>query len=292
MVAQAPDNANGNASPLLATRGLGMTFNGSIVALDDVCVSFTRQDFVVVLGPSGAGKSTLLRSLNRLNDPTAGRVLFQGEDVTRASGTKLRRLRQNVGMIFQQFNLVGRRTVLQNVLAGRSCFAKGPLRLPLSWAGAFSRADREIAFDALERVGIEVKAFERADNLSGGQQQRVAIARLIAQQPKAVLADEPIASLDPASADVVMRMLRELHHDQGIPVIVNLHQVDMARRYAKRVIGMRAGRVVFDGPPDRLEDRVVRELYHGQDDAGQQTNACTDTDPEPTTLKTYPVREY
>ena len=291
MVAQAHNNPPMTQHPLLATRGLGMTFNDSVVALHDVTVSFSNDDFVVVLGPSGAGKSTLLRSLNRLNNPTQGKVLFEGNDVTRASGARLRRLRQNVGMIFQQFNLVGRRSVLQNVLAGRASFAKAPMRLPLTWVGVFSRADREAAFDALCRVGIEVKAYERADHLSGGQQQRVAIARLIAQRPKAVLADEPIASLDPASADVVMRMLRELHHDQGIPVVVNLHQVEMARRYAKRIIGMRAGRVVFDGPPDRLDDQVVRELYHGRTSNEQVHQNPPRYAFEPTTTKNDPVRE-
>lgn len=249
------------ADCILATRSLGVTFNRTIHAVQDVSVSIGVDDFVVILGPSGAGKSTLLRSLNRLIAPTSGRVEFNGEDVTHASGRTLRRLRQNVGMIFQQFNLVGRRSVLQNVLAGRLRFARAPFWRPMSLIGRFRRRDQEIAFQALERVGIEAKAYARADELSGGQQQRVAIARLIAQEPKVVLADEPIASLDPASAESVMQLLRDLHEQDGIPVIVNLHQVEVARRFAKRIIGMKAGRVVFDGPPEQLDPQTVSDLY-------------------------------
>lgn len=263
------------AETVLEIQGLGVTFNRTIHAVRDLSAMIGIDDFIVVLGPSGAGKSTLLRSLNRLNTPTQGKVLFKGEDVTHASGRTLRRLRRSVGMVFQQFNLVGRRSVLQNVLAGRLCFSGGLLRRPLSWVGCFRVADQEVAYEALRRVGIEDKAFERADELSGGQQQRVAIARLIAQEPSVILADEPIASLDPASADSVMNLLRELHDKDGIPVVVNLHQVDVARRYAKRIIGMNGGRVVFDGPPSELDAARVASLYGSEshDEAPAQSSA-------------------
>ncbi len=291
MVTSAPTRTKPDSAPVLATEHLGMRFGKQVVALEDVSITIGRDDFVIVLGPSGAGKSTLLRSLNRLNRPTSGRVLFDGQDVTHASGASLRRLRQNVGMIFQQFNLVGRRSVLQNVLAGRLRFADGPLSLPLSLASIFSREDRDLAFAALERVGIQAKAYERADNLSGGQQQRVAIARLIAQQPRVVLADEPIASLDPASAQVVMQLLSEMHQRDRIPILVNLHQVDVARQYAKRIIGMSAGKVIFDGPPNELTTSLVRELYHGNSQTpAHMQDASTESVHDP--IPTYPVREY
>jgi phosphonate transport system ATP-binding protein len=265
-------SAQSEDSPVLSIHALGVTFNRTIHAVSDLSTEISGDDFVVVLGPSGAGKSTFLRAMNRLNSPTTGRIVFHGDDVTHASGRTLRRLRQNVGMIFQQFNLVGRRSVLQNVLAGRLSFSGGPVRRVLSWVGLFRRADQEIAFQALQRVGIEEKAYARADELSGGQQQRVAIARLIAQQPAVILADEPIASLDPASAESVMRLLRDLQDNDGIPVVVNLHQVDVARRFAKRIIGMNTGRVVFDGPPEALDDEAVAAIYAGKrqelEDAG------------------------
>jgi phosphonate transport system ATP-binding protein len=242
-----------------------MRFANGVTALHAVDLRVERDDFVVVLGPSGAGKSTLLRSLNRLNTPTAGQVLFHGRDVTHASGSRLRTLRQRVGMIFQQFNLVERRTVMQNVLAGRLRFTSFPLGRLASLVGWFGRDDQERAFECLRRVGIERTAMQRADTLSGGQRQRVAIARLLAQEPEVILADEPIASLDPRSSEQVMDTLRSIHESRGIPVVVNLHQVDVARRYGKRIVGMRGGRVVFDGPPGTLGAPAVRALY-GRDD--------------------------
>lgn len=252
-----------SASTLLAVRDLSMTFEGHVRALDGVSLEVSGEDFLIVLGPSGAGKSTLLRSLNRLNTPTAGQVIFRGEDVTQVAGQKLRRLRQHVGMIFQQFHLVGRLTVLHNVLAGRLSFAGFPLGHVLSHGYWFSKANQELAYDALRQVGVESLAQRRASDLSGGQQQRVAIARLLAQQPDVILADEPIASLDPRSAEIVMDVLKAIHQTRGIPVVVNLHQVDVARRYASRIIGMRTGQIVFDGPPEDFDPNIAACVYDG-----------------------------
>ena len=247
-----------------------MTFAHGVVALHDVSLAVHPGEFIAVLGPSGAGKSTFLRTLNRLVTPTSGRVLFQGEDVTSATGVALRRLRQSVGMIFQQFHLVGRLSVMDNVLAGRLRFCRGVAHFAASHARWFGKAHREVAMDALQRVGIAHLAPRRADTLSGGQQQRVAIARLLAQEPAAVLADEPVASLDPRSAEDVMQALHNIHTTKGLPVVVNLHQVDVARRFASRIVGMRSGRVVFDGPPSELDDRTARGLY-GELDASETT---------------------
>ena len=227
-----------------------------------------RRDLLVILGPSGAGKSTLLRVLNRLVDPTEGSVWFDDPgrsagmvDVSAVSGAGLRRLRQGVGMIFQQFNLVGRLTVRENVLAGRLALRRGLIAGPLSWARVLSRADHEAAWLALEQLGIADKASARADTLSGGQQQRVAIARTLAQEPAVILADEPIASLDPGSAAAVMEALASIRERRGLPVVLNLHQTDVARRYATRVVGLREGRVVFDGGPGEFGAEEEGSLY-------------------------------
>jgi len=271
-----------HSDALLAARNLRMVYPGGTVALDDVSVDLFEREFLVVLGSSGAGKSTLLRMLNRLGTPTGGSVLFRGDDVSHAAGRRLLRLRQGVGMIFQQFNLVGRLSVLHNVLAGRLRFARRPLPLLRSQVHLFSRGDRSFAMECLERVGVAHLARRRADTLSGGQQQRVAIARVLAQEPSVILADEPIASLDPRSAEVVMDILRDIHETRGLPVIANLHQVDHAVRYATRIVGMRAGRVAFSGAPGELDQASIESLYRANrassldDEApGGRTAPCT-----------------
>lgn len=267
---------------LLEARSLSLRFPGGVTALDDVSMRVVADDFLVILGPSGAGKSTLLRSLNRLNTPTSGQVLFHGRDVTRASGARLRDLRQRVGMVFQQFALVERRSVMQNVLSGRFRFARPPFGRALSLIGKFGREDQACARQCLERVGILQAAQQRVDTLSGGQRQRVAIARLLAQEPEVILADEPIASLDPRSSEVVMETLREIHETRRIPVVVSLHQVDVARRYAKRLIGMRAGRIVFEGTVAELTPDVVRALYaRGEPRAAGASARDHDPTPDP-----------
>ncbi|HET19598.1 MAG TPA: phosphonate ABC transporter ATP-binding protein, partial [Chromatiales bacterium] len=210
--------------------------------------------FTVILGPSGAGKSTLLRMMNGLETPTEG--LVKVHDVPLIP-RNLRRVRRKVGMVFQQFNLVGRLNVMTNVLTGRLAYR--------SWLGSmlhlFRKEDFDIAHEALARVGLTDKAWVRADQLSGGQQQRVGIARALAQKPSVILADEPVASLDPVTSEEVLDLLRAICRNDGIAVVANLHQVEYTRRYADRVIGINAGKVVFDGPPDALDDAVIEILY-------------------------------
>lgn len=268
MTAIAPDtppipapSTGASTEPVMRLAGLGKTYPNGTVALADATLTIHPYEFVAVIGPSGAGKSTLLRCMNRLNDPTSGRIHLRGDDITAASGGRLRLVRARVGMIFQQFNLTGRLTVLQNVLAGRLRFAQDPVTWGPSVIRRFSRSEREHAFECLRLVGIPEKAYERADSLSGGQQQRVAIARTLAQEPEVMLADEPIASLDPRSATAVMDALRRVNRERGVPVLVNLHQVDVAREYATRIIGMRAGRIVFDGPPHALTQPALLDIY-------------------------------
>jgi len=247
--------------PAISTHELGKIYPGGTRALADVSISLRPGEFVAVIGPSGAGKSTLLRCVNRLIDPTDGEIRIAGQNVTRVSGRALRRVRQRVGMIFQQFNLVSRLTVLQNVLIGRLRFRAGSVWGPAAHLRMFSRDDRELAIRALEWVGIAELADRPAQDLSGGQQQRVAIARVLAQDPDIVLADEPIASLDPGSAAMVMDSLQRMNAETGKTVLVNLHQLDIATRYASRVIGMREGRVCFDRPVGQLAPHDVGEIY-------------------------------
>jgi len=244
----------------LRVQRLGVTYPGGIRALDDASFDVNGAEFVVIIGRSGAGKSTLLRSINRLVRPTQGEIYFNGSDVTAVGGGSLRRYRAEIGMVFQHFNLVRRLSVLQNVCIGRSRFQRGFRRIG-SVVRVFSKADQQAAFEALRSVGIERQAFQRADTLSGGQQQRVAIARALAQEPSLLLADEPIASLDPRSSRTVMEILQEINVTRSIPVIVNLHQVDYAREFGRRIIGMSAGRIVFDGPGQDLDDASVRRVY-------------------------------
>ncbi len=248
----------GNA---IRTRDLTKVYPNGTRALAEVTLSIDKGDFVAVIGSSGAGKSTLLRCLNRLVRPTGGTVRLFGEDVTHVSGRGLRSVRRRVGMIFQQFHLVRRLTVLENVLVGRLRFNTAPLGLAMSLARVFPRQEKEFAFECLRHVGIADLAFQRADTLSGGQQQRVAIARALAQEPEVFLADEPIASLDPRSAETVMDTLMHIHETHHIPVLVNLHHIEFARDYGRRVLGMSRGRICFEGRPADLDDEVITDIY-------------------------------
>jgi phosphonate transport system ATP-binding protein len=244
---------------------------GRLNALVDVSLRVDAGEMVVVLGPSGAGKSTLLRCINHLTLPSAGTVRVGGEAVP-ADGAGLRRIRSQIGMIFQDHNLVARMSVLKNVLAGRLA------RMPkvLSLLQVFRDADVRIALQCLRRVELEDRAWSRADRLSGGQQQRVGVARALAQEPRAILADEPVASLDPKSARIVLGDLKRASRELGIAVLCNLHQVGFAREFADRVIGMRAGRVVFEGRPDELDAQLLAQIYPGLEemspDAALQTS--------------------
>ncbi len=231
--------------------------NASFKAIDDVSLTIKDGEFVVLIGLSGSGKSTLLRCINRLIEPTSGQILLDGEDVTAAGPKELRQLRRKIGMIFQQFNLVKRSSVLTNVLSGRLGY------LPPHYAlfNRFPDADVEKALANLARVGIADKAYLRADSLSGGQQQRVAIARALMQNPTLMLADEPVASLDPATSHSVLQYLEQLNKDEGITVICSLHFLSLARRYASRVIALKAGQVVFDGLPTEITPQRFRAIY-------------------------------
>lgn len=234
-----------------------VVYKTGLKALKGVSLAIPRGQFVVVVGLSGAGKSTLIRTVNNLVVPTKGNVNVNGVDITPARRGALRRARSDIGMIFQTFNLVKRSSVLRNVLSGRL----GDLP---AWRGvlsAFPREDVAYAHECLARVGIPEKAFVRADALSGGQQQRVGIARALAQKPSVMLADEPVASLDPPTSHAVMSDLKRIAREDGITTIVNLHFIDMARDYADRIIGMRDGLVVFDGTPAEATDSVFEDIY-------------------------------
>jgi phosphonate transport system ATP-binding protein len=245
---------------VLKIEGLSKVYDDGCRALDNINLEIAEGEFVVLIGLSGSGKSTLLRCINRLIDPTEGRVLLDGRDTARARGRELRAIRRETGMIFQQFNLVKRSTVLRNVLAGRLGYETGFRSL----IGLWPRATVRNAYAALERVGIREKARNRATALSGGQQQRVAIARALMQEPKVILADEPVASLDPATSDSVMRYLGELNRRDGLTVVCSLHFLSLARKYGTRIIALRGGRVQFDGKPEEIDDERFREIY-GED---------------------------
>src|SRR5437868_10694017 len=254
--AAAPRQERPADDPRLVTEGISKVF-GRVCAVDDVSLSIPAGQFVGVIGRSGAGTSTLLRMINRLTDPSSGRILWDGLDVIALKGRRLREWRRHSAMIFQQFNLVGRLDVLTNVLMGRLAHTPAWRSLPKLW----SEEDRTMAMAALDQFGLARFAAERAENLSGGQQQRVAICRALLQEPEIVLADEPVASLDPENTRVVMDALQRINRHYGVTVVCNLHSVELARAYCDRLVGMAAGRVVFDGVPAQLTEATARELY-------------------------------
>lgn len=234
-----------------------VTYPGGVQALVDLDLIIEAGQLVVIVGLSGAGKSTLIRAINGLVPLSGGTVRVDGRDVSRANGRELRAIRSRVGMIFQTFNLVKRTSVLNNVLMGR-------LHATPTWRaliGRYRKSDIELAMRALERVGIVEKAYVRAANLSGGQQQRVGIARALAQDPKIILADEPVASLDPPTSHVVMRDLQRINQELGMTTVVNLHFLDLAKVYGERIIGMRGGRLVYDGTAHDANEQVFRDIY-------------------------------
>ena len=241
---------------MLVVEGLTCRF-GAKAAVDNASFSIPPGSFVGVIGRSGAGKSTMLRMINRLAQPTEGKILFEGLDVTALRGKQLRQWRARSAMIFQQFNLVGRLDVLTNVLMGRLAQIPAWRSLAQLWPDE----DRALAMSALEQFDIASLAAQRADQLSGGQQQRVAIARALVQEPDIILADEPIASLDPHNTKLVMDSLQRINRDFGITVMCNLHSLELARAYCGRLIGMSAGKVVFDGTPEQLTEAEAQRLY-------------------------------
>lgn len=245
---------------MLQIENLTKIYADGTVALRDVSFTVEDGEFLGVIGLSGSGKSTLLRCINRLIEPTAGRILWNGRNITAASQTEMRLIRREIGMVFQHFNLVRRSSVLVNVLSGRLGYT------PSWWSliNRFRRADREKAMRALERVGISDKARNRADALSGGQQQRVGIARALMQDPKMILADEPVASLDPVLAHSILGYLEQLNQEEGITVMCSLHFLDLVQRYATKVIGLRDGRLVFTGDAEsirQMSDERFKEIY-------------------------------
>jgi phosphonate transport system ATP-binding protein len=241
---------------MLVLEGVNKTF-GTVHAVQDVTLAIEPGQFIGVIGRSGAGKSTMLRILNRLGEPTSGRVLWNGTDVTALSGAGLRDWRRRCAMIFQHFNLVPRLDVLNNVLLGRIAYTPFWRAAVKAWPAD----DRAMAMAALDQMDIAGLSAQRADRLSGGQQQRVAICRALMQDPEIVLADEPVASLDPRNARIVMDALQRINRHFGLTVLCNLHALDLARTYCDRLVGMAGGRVVFDGAPDALTDDAVRALY-------------------------------
>ncbi len=247
--------------PVLELRNVSKTYNNTTRALHDVSVTVEEGEFVSIIGPSGAGKSTLLRSVNRLVDATRGVVILDGQDITRVRGKELRRVRTKTGMIFQHYNLVNRLSVMENVLHGRlghkSTFS-GAL-------GLYTEREKEQAFFILERLGLTEQAYKRCDELSGGQKQRVGIARALMQEPKLILCDEPIASLDPNASKIIMDYLRDINKTMKITCLLNLHQVDVAIKYSERIIGLTAGRVTYDGPAQKLDKKTIYEIYQSNE---------------------------
>ena len=242
---------------MIRVEPLTQAYYDGTVALADVSFEGRTGEFLAVMGLSGAGKSTLLRGIKRLIDPTEGRILWNDEDITAASQEDMRRIRRRIGMVFQHFNLVHRSKVITNVLAGRLGYTS-PL---LAIANRFSKADRKQAMVQLERVGLESKFANRAEVLSGGQQQRVGIARAMMQEPEMILADEPVASLDPVLAHSIMQYLEDINQNDGATVVCSLHFLDLVHRYAQRVIALNEGKLVFEGSPVEIDDARFKDIY-------------------------------
>lgn len=243
--------------PLLSVRDLVKTYPNGTKALKGINLDVYPGEFLVIIGLSGSGKSTLLRCINRLHDPTSGQIYFKGEEIGHVKDQEVRKIRSKIGMIFQHFNLIPRHSVLENVLMG----TLGRMSTFKSIFKMFSKEDISRAEKALELVGIGAKAHMRADNLSGGQQQRVAIARTLMQSPELLLADEPVASLDPATCHVVMDHLKKINQELGITVIANLHFLSLVRQYATRVIALKGGEIVYQGSPEAIDDKWFEKIY-------------------------------
>jgi phosphonate transport system ATP-binding protein len=246
---------------VLAIRRLTKEYVAGKPVLRGIDLDFAPRGITAVIGPSGTGKSTLIRCINRLVEPTSGDIIFQNETITSLSRSALRLARRRIGMVFQEYNLVERLTVMENLLCGRLGYVS-PFK---AWLRRYPQRDIERAFDLLETVGLAAHAQARADSLSGGQRQRVGIARAMMQEPRLLLADEPTSSLDPKTSVEIMALVQTLSGMHGFPVIINIHNVELARRFADRVVGMTGGRVVFDGAPDSITDEHLKAIYGGED---------------------------
>ncbi len=242
---------------MLQIEHLTKVYDDGTIALRDVSFEVADGQFLAIVGLSGSGKSTLLRCINRLIDPTEGSILWKGEDITAASEEEMRRIRRRIGMVFQNFNLVYRSKVITNVLAGRLGYTSPALAL----ANRFSKSDRDRALAQLARFGLEGKDQNRSEDLSGGQQQRVGIARAMMQDPEMILADEPVASLDPVLAHSIMQHLEDINRTDGVTVLCSLHFLDLVHRYGQRVIALNEGRLVFEGLPSEIDDSMFKEIY-------------------------------
>ncbi|MGQ7791215.1 phosphonate ABC transporter ATP-binding protein [Faunimonas sp. B44] len=257
---------------MLRITGLEKRYRTGDLALRGVSFTIPAGQVVGLIGPSGAGKSTLIRCVNRLVEPTGGRIFLNEAEITGLSRTRLRRVRRRMGMIFQEYALVERLTVMENVLSGRL----GYVPFWRSFTRRFPQADIEKAFALLDRVGLGEHVDKRADALSGGQRQRVGIARALEQDPDLLLVDEPTASLDPKTSRQIMRLIREICEERALPAIINIHDVVLARQFTERIVGLRAGEVVFDGPPSDVDDRVLTTIYGEEDWAAMQRRAEED----------------
>jgi phosphonate transport system ATP-binding protein len=246
---------------MLALKGLSKAYVPGKPVLSDINLEIEPRGVTAIIGPSGTGKSTLIRCINRLVEPSAGRIEFEGENLVGLSRKALRHARRRIGMVFQEYNLVERLTVMENVLSGRL----GYVSAWRAWRRKFSAEDLARAFALLDVVGLSGFAHSRADSLSGGQRQRVGIARAVMQEPAVLLADEPTSSLDPKTSVEIMQLLADIARTRAIPVVVNMHDVELAKRFADRIVGMSGGRVVFDGPPSRLGDATLKSIYGGED---------------------------
>ncbi len=242
---------------MIIFKNVSVTYPNGFKALKNINLQINDGEFVIIVGPSGAGKSTLIRTINGFVKISEGELIVNNKNIKELNEKELRALRREIGMIFQNFNLVKRISVLRNVLIGRL----GYVSTIRSIFNLFSKEDIELAFENLRRVGIEDKAYVRADQLSGGQQQRVAIARALTQKPKIILADEPVASLDPPTAKVVMDYLKKFNKELGITTIINLHDIDLVMEYGERVIGLRSGEIVYDGSVKAINENVLKEIY-------------------------------
>jgi phosphonate transport system ATP-binding protein len=245
---------------VLSIKHLSKSYVPGKPVLTDIDLEVTERGITAIIGPSGTGKSTLVRCINRLVEPTSGSIEFEGHDLVRLKRGELRDARRHIGMVFQEYNLVERLTVMENLLSGRL----GYVSAWRAWRRKFSAGDIARAFELLDVVGLAGFSNQRADSLSGGQRQRVGIARAVMQQPSILLADEPTSSLDPKTSVEIMQLLADIARQRGIPVLINMHDVELAKRFADRIVGMAGGRIVFDGPPRHLTDDTLKIIYGGQ----------------------------
>jgi len=272
---------------MLHIEGLTKRYSTGDLALNDIALEVPKGQVMALIGPSGAGKSTLIRCVNRLVEPTSGSILLDGEEITALGRAGLRHARRRMGMIFQEFALIERLTVMENVLSGRL----GYVGFWRSWARRYAQADIDEAFRLLDRLGMAEQANKRADALSGGQRQRVGIARALMQKPTILLVDEPTASLDPKTSRQIMRLICEVCNERGLAAIINIHDVLLAQMFAARIVGLQRGRIVFDGTPAELTNEMLTRIY-GEEDWSATDNRDEDTeDPEPLPRHPAPIED-